>query len=142
MSDRLSNAEKSLPIMLLRAREAVMQRFRPMLKTYRLSEQQWRVLRVLKEHGACAPTELAKQSVILMPSLTRILVNLENRDLIERTRHAEDGRRQVAALTIKGRALIAEITPQSAAIYSAIEAEFGAQDVHELMQTLRRLATL
>ena len=51
MSDRLTLADRSLPIMLLRAREAVMKRFRPMLKAHGLSEQQWRVLRVLNETG-------------------------------------------------------------------------------------------
>ncbi|NOX72322.1 MAG: homoprotocatechuate degradation operon regulator HpaR [Alphaproteobacteria bacterium] len=142
MSERLSNAEKSLPIMLLRARETVMQRFRPMLKAHGLSEQQWRVLRVLNEQGPSAPTTLASRAVILMPSLTRILANLAGRGLIERARHAEDGRRQVASLTSLGRDLIAEITPQSAAIYATLEAEFGADEVHDLMQALRRLAAL
>jgi homoprotocatechuate degradation regulator HpaR len=142
MNDRLGNAEKSLPIMLLRARETVMQRFRPMLKAHGLSEQQWRVLRVLNEQGPCEPTAIAEQSVILLPSLTRILANLERRGLIKRARHANDGRRQVATLTNSGGNLIAEITPKSAAIYTALEAEFGASDVHDLMQALRRLAAL
>jgi homoprotocatechuate degradation regulator HpaR len=142
MNNRLENAEKSLPIMLLRARETVMQRFRPMLKTHGLSEQQWRVLRVLNEQGPSTPTELASSAVILLPSLTRILANLAGRGLIARARHADDGRRQVATLTNSGGDLIAEITPKSAAIYAALEAEFGASEVHDLMQALRRLAAL
>lgn len=142
MSERLSSAEKSLPIMLLRAREAVMLRFRPMLKSYGLSEQQWRVLRVLNEQGPTEPTLLAEQSVILTPSLTRILANLEGRDLINRTRHKDDGRKQVAVLSPKGRDLIAQITPQSTAIYAELESDFGKSNTHDLMQALRRLAAL
>ncbi|MGH7006661.1 MAG: hypothetical protein ACREIP_22160, partial [Alphaproteobacteria bacterium] len=33
---------RSLPMQLLRAREAVMQRFRPMLHQHGVTEQQWR----------------------------------------------------------------------------------------------------
>ena len=139
MTERLSIAEKSLPIMLLRAREAVMRRFRPMLKAHGLSEQQWRVLRVLNELGPTEPTTLAEESVILMPSLTRILGHLEAGGLISRTRHEEDGRRQIAELTGDGRSLIDRIAPESAAIYATIEAELGPGEIHAMMERLRRL---
>ena len=142
MSERLTSAEKSLPIMLLRAREAVMQRFRPMLKAHGISEQQWRVLRVLNEQGPTEPTKLAEQSVILTPCLTRILDNLESRELVSRSRHPDDGRRQVAVLTDKGHAMIAEITPESAAIYQALEQSFGHEETHVLMRALRALAAI
>lgn len=139
MSTKLGTVEKSLPIMLLRAREAVMARFRPMLKAHGLSEQQWRVLRVLNEGGPSEPTRLAAESVILMPSLTRILAHLDSEGLITRNRHEDDGRRQIAELTAKGSALIARIAPESAAIYAAIEAEFGSDDIDALMAALHRL---
>lgn len=142
MSQDLSISEKSLPIMLLRAREAVMQRFRPMLKAHALSEQQWRVLRVLDELGPSEPTELAKQAVILTPSLTRILANLEDRNLINRTRHEKDGRRYIARISPTGRTLIAKITPESIAIYAQLEADFGAADFESLLKTLRNLSSL
>ena len=43
---------KSLPMSLLRAREAVMKKFIPTLKKYELSPQQWRVIRFLEQEGA------------------------------------------------------------------------------------------
>ena len=43
---------RSLAINLLKTREVVMDRFRPMLASVNLTEQQWRVLRGLSEHGA------------------------------------------------------------------------------------------
>ena len=142
MSERLSSAEKSLPIMLLRAREAVMRRFRPMLKAHGLSEQQWRVLRVLNEQGPTEPTTLAEAAVILTPSLTRILGHLEWRKLVSRSRHDKDGRKQVAELSPEGRALIAKITPESSVIYAELEARFGSTETKNLMQALRRLAEI
>lgn len=142
MSDRLTLADRSLPIMLLRAREAVMKRFRPMLKAHGLSEQQWRVLRVLNETGPSEPTHLAEACVILLPSLTRILAHLEAASLVRRQKHAHDGRRQIAEITDKGRALIAEIAPKSLSIYAEIEDEFGAAHTKALMTALRKLAEM
>ncbi len=40
---------RSLPIALLRARESLMARFRPMLAAHGFTEQQWRVLRIVGE---------------------------------------------------------------------------------------------
>jgi hypothetical protein len=67
---------RSLPIALLRAREKVMGPIRAMLADVGVTEQQWRVLRVLAERGTLDPTEIADRSCLLMPSLTRILQTL------------------------------------------------------------------
>ena len=40
---------RNLPLLLLKAREALMQNRRPALRAHGLSDQQWRVLRVLAE---------------------------------------------------------------------------------------------
>jgi len=47
-----SFVHRNLPRLLLEAREAVMQHTRPSLREHGLSDQQWRVLRVLGEHAA------------------------------------------------------------------------------------------
>ncbi|MET0444367.1 MAG: homoprotocatechuate degradation operon regulator HpaR, partial [Pseudorhodoplanes sp.] len=41
--------ERSLPMQLMLAREAVMQRFRPHLTARGLTDQQWRIVRALNE---------------------------------------------------------------------------------------------
>ena len=69
--DTAAFAHRNLPRLLLQAREAVMAHTRPALRAHALSDQQWRVLRVLDESGPTAPTQLAAECVILMPSLTR-----------------------------------------------------------------------
>ena len=51
MSRAAPFAHRNLPLLLLRAREAVMQHRRPSLRAQGLSDQQWRVLRVLREHA-------------------------------------------------------------------------------------------
>src|SRR5471032_1457045 len=75
---------RSLPMSLLRAREAVMRQFRPSLRRHGLTEQQWRILRALVALDTIEVTELARVAFLLGPSLSRILRDLEARRLIER----------------------------------------------------------
>ena len=73
---------RSLTIALLRARETVMSHFRPILAAHDVTEQQWRVLRVLAESGTLDVTELADKASLLAPSLTWIIKTLDERGLI------------------------------------------------------------
>src|SRR5690606_10587315 len=101
---------RSLPMVLLRAREAVMRHFRQSLRHYDLTEQQWRVLRALTSHqGPIEVTHLATATHILAPSLSRILRDLLARELIERSPSDRDGRASLVALSKKGSELITTI---------------------------------
>lgn len=133
------DTSRSLPIALLRARETVMSRFRPLLASHDVTEQQWRVLRVLGEAGGLDATELAARSCILAPSLTRILRALEERGLIARDRDAADGRRIVIEIADAGRRLIAEVMPESRAIYAEMESRFGRDRIEALLDMLQEL---
>ena len=86
---------RSLPMSLLRAREAVMRQFRPSLRDHGLTEQQWRILRALAAVDAIEVTELARVAFLLGPSLSRMLRDLEARRLIERRTAKADLRRGV-----------------------------------------------
>src|SRR3954467_12736522 len=86
---------RSLPMSLLRAREAVMRQFRPSLRDHGLTEQQWRILRALASVETIEVTELARVAFLLGPSLSRILRDLETRQLIERRTAEADLRRGV-----------------------------------------------
>lgn len=61
-------ATKALPIALLRAREALMSRFRPMLAEHDFTSQQWRVIRLLNEHSTLDAAQLAEKAFILPPA--------------------------------------------------------------------------
>src|SRR5260370_20470549 len=74
---QIMDDRQSLPIALLRAREAVMSYFRPHHRKGGITEQQWRVIRVLSLDGETDATSLARRSYLLAPSLSRILKDLE-----------------------------------------------------------------
>lgn len=73
----------SLNLSLIQAREALMIQFRPILNQSNLSDQQWRVIRLLAENGTLDFQDLVKQTCILAPSLTGILSRLEKSNLLK-----------------------------------------------------------
>jgi homoprotocatechuate degradation regulator HpaR len=130
---------RSLPMSLLRAREAVMRQFRPSLRNHGLTEQQWRILRALAAVDAIEVTELARVAFLLGPSLSRILRDLEARQLIERRTAKADLRRAFVSISAKGLKLIEAVAPTSEAIYSAITKRYGARKLAELQEMLGAL---
>ena len=130
---------RSLPMSLLRAREAVMRQFRPSLRNHGLTEQQWRILRALAAVETIEVTELARVAFLLGPSLSRILRDLEARHLIERRIAKTDLRRAVVSISAKGLKLIEAVAPSSEAIYAAITKRYGARKLAELQDMLGAL---
>jgi homoprotocatechuate degradation regulator HpaR len=130
---------RSLPMSLLRAREAVMRQFRPSLRRHDLTEQQWRILRALAAIDAIEVTELARTAFLLAPSLSRILRDLEARDLIERKTAKTDLRRGVVSISDKGLRLMEVVAPSSEAIYADITRRYGAKKLAELQDMLSAL---
>lgn len=126
---------------LLRAREAVMARFRPLLRDHNLSEQQWRVIRALEGEDDLDITTLSERTLLLMPSLTRILSAMEEAELLRRVTDDADARRRRVRLSRKGRAVFAAVSPKSEAIYAEIETALGG-DGSELVAALDRLSAL
>ena len=130
---------RSLPMSLLRAREAVMRQFRPSLRHHGLTEQQWRILRALTAVEAIEVTELAHVAFLLGPSLSRILRDLEARHLIERRIAKADLRRAVVSISAKGLKLIEAVAPSSEAIYAEMTKRYGARKLAELQDMLHSL---
>lgn len=130
---------RSLPMSLLRAREAVMRQFRPSLRNHGLTEQQWRILRALTAVEAIEVTDLAHMAFLLGPSLSRILRDLETRQLVERKTDEVDQRRAVVSISAKGLRLIEAVAPTSEAIYAEISRRFGARRLSELQEMLGAL---
>lgn len=136
------DTRKSLPIALLRAREAVMAGFRPVLARHGITEQQWRVLRVLSEMGKpLDASNLASHASILPPSLTRILKVLSERAMVSIIRDRGDGRRILVEISKGGEDLIREVAPESREIYADLERRYGEEKVSLLLEMLDELNT-
>jgi homoprotocatechuate degradation regulator HpaR len=136
---RLRAFDRSLPMSLLKAREAVVKKFMPSLKAEGLTTQQWRVIRALEQHGEMELTELAEVCFILKPSMTRIVQNLEGREIISRHESEQDRRCSSVKLTDSGHNLFEKIAPASIERYEFITDKFGYGKLELLYQLLDEL---
>lgn len=139
MTKMMPSTDRSLPIALLRARERVMGPIRALLSGADMTEQQWRVLRVVEESGPIDPTQIAEQACLLLPSLTRILQKLEEKQLISRTRDQEDRRRQVVEITEAGAQVIADNIDASLELIDRTRQRMGAERYEALLDLLNEL---
>ena len=134
--------EHSLPILLLRAREVCMARFRPILGEHGLTEQQWRVIRALAEDNGLESAALAERTLILKPSMTGIIDRLERDDLVIRKKDREDGRKTCLWLTRKAKRLYERIMPLVQAEYSEMQDAFSEKSWDDLYDSLFHLIKL
>jgi homoprotocatechuate degradation regulator HpaR len=133
---------RNLPRLLLQAREAVMAHTRPSLRERGLSDQQWRVLRVLGEHGSIETGRVAREAYILGPSLTGVLGRMERDGLIRRQRDLGDQRRTVVQATSKGLKLIEKLSLTIEAHYASMEKKLGKRKLLALYGLLDELIEL
>lgn len=137
----LREFEQSLPMALMRARESVMRTFRPLLGEHDLTEQQWRVLRALSDaDGPLSVGQLADRTFLLGPSLSRMLVSLEERHLIERAA-AADARRAEISISASGDRLVTEAAPAIEDAYGLIDSRLDPGDLDDLYRLLGKLVT-
>lgn len=139
MTSQHPKTSRSLPIALLRARERVMGPIRDMLSGAGITEQQWRVLRVLEEDGPMEPTRIAELACLLLPSLTRILQKLDEKGLIARRQDSDDKRKQVVQISEAGAELIAAHLPASLAVLEQTKAQIGAERYEALLDLLNEV---
>ena len=137
--ESLRNFSRSLPMVLLRARETVMERFRPNLRAHNLTDQQWRILRALFDQGKKDLGELSNMCCILKPSITRIIRSMEERSLLKRSVDNYDQRRTIVSITTIGRDLISVVGPNSEAIYQDIASALGSNELEDLYSKLDTL---
>lgn len=137
-----TDVHHSLPMALLRARESVMRRYRPMLEAHDLNEQQWRVLRVLAEEDQLDASEVAARANILAPSLTRMIRSMVDKALIARGRDDGDARRVMLKITPAGLEVMRTASPESRRIYREIEAKYGPARMAQLVDLLNELSVL
>lgn len=132
---------RSLPIALLRAREAVMAYFRPHHRKGGITEQQWRVIRALYLEGEMDATRLAERSYLLAPSLSRILKDLEASEHVRRRTAEDDSRQSLVSLSPKAAAMVTRIAPFLDGIHRDIARRFGAERFNKLLALLGELET-
>ena len=146
MNIKTSFAHRNLPRLLLEAREAVMTHTRPSLREHGLSDQQWRVLRVLGEHAdesaGIETGRVAQEAYLLGPSLTGVLSRMERNGLIERHRCPQDARRTVVRATQAGLDKVQALSQTIEAHYAWMEQQLGKPRLQAMYDLLDKVIAL
>ncbi|WP_158938008.1 homoprotocatechuate degradation operon regulator HpaR [Burkholderia sp. S171] len=123
-------------MLLLRAREKMMERFRPLLTANGLTEQQWRVIRALTENGPMEPRQISDICTISSPSMAGVLARMEAMELITKERFADDQRRVLVSLTKKSVRLVRVISKDLEARYRELERTVGPEVVERVYRAI------
>jgi homoprotocatechuate degradation regulator HpaR len=146
MTSKPSFVHRNLPRLLLEAREAVMLHTRPSLREHGLSDQQWRVLRVLGEHAdepaGIETGRVAREAYLLGPSLTGVLTRMARDGLIERQRCPQDARRTVVRATRAGLDKVQALSQTIEAHYIWMERQLGKARLTALYELLDKVIAL
>jgi homoprotocatechuate degradation regulator HpaR len=127
-----ASGHRNLPMLLLSAREKTMARFRPLIAAHGLTEQQWRVIRVLNESGPLEPREISVLCMISSPSMAGVLGRMEALGFVTKERFADDRRRVLVTLTATSINLVRGLTKKLEVAYRDIERAIGVDVVAQL----------
>ncbi|AMO77734.1 MULTISPECIES: homoprotocatechuate degradation operon regulator HpaR [Pseudomonas] len=135
----MSTPRPSLTLTLLQAREAAMAFFRPSLNQHDLTEQQWRIVRILRQQGEMEIYQLAQQACILKPSMTGVLARMERDGLVRRWKSEHDQRRVLVCLSEKGQQCFVAMSGDMENNYRRILEQFGEDKLQQLLGLLDEL---
>ncbi len=133
---------RSLPMMLYRTLDVVMPRFRRIFNEFGLTEQQWRILRVLWQHEQITFRELAELTLIPAPSLVGVVDRLTNAGLAKRRRSDTDRRIVFVHATHKGQALESQVRPRVDKAYAELRRSVDATTWNTLIASLEQISSI
>tara|TARA_B100001559_G_scaffold310386_1_gene305675 strand:+ start:928 stop:1377 length:450 start_codon:yes stop_codon:yes gene_type:complete len=136
---KLRNIDYSLPMQLLQATKSATALFRTMLHSHELTDQQWRIIRVLANQKNIETFELSKKSMIPPPSLTRMLHNFEELGFVTRKSDPKDQRKTLVNLSSAGWKKFEQVAPEAEKVYFTIEKKVGKRELYEVLEKLQKL---
>jgi homoprotocatechuate degradation regulator HpaR len=128
--------DRTLPMMLYRALEAVLPAFRAIFAQFNLTETQWRVLRALWEQDGRMFNDLARVTLIPSPSLVGVVDRLTRDGFVTREPSDQDRRQVHIWLSPQGSALRECIEPLVREVYSELDTRLTSQQWRNLYEAL------
>lgn len=130
---------RNLPHLLLQSRETLMRRFRPNLTEHGVTEQQWRILRVLMDEDGLEPRQLSERCLISSPSIAGVLMRMEEAGFIKRKRMDHDHRRVTVTITPATKKLAKNMEPIIERQYAELEKLVGVKQLQQVYDALDTL---
>jgi homoprotocatechuate degradation regulator HpaR len=129
----------SLPMLLNRSLDAIMPPYRDLFQEFGVTEQQWRVLRVLWEQKHLTSAQISNLTLLPSPSLVGILDRLEKKDLVKRLRSTSDRREINIKITNLGRELQSKVMPKVKLIQDQTKENLSPTEWKQINNILKKL---
>ncbi len=135
----MNEFDTSLSMLLHKTLDSVMPEFRALFARFDLTDQQWRVLRVLWESKKITSADLSARTLLPSPSLVGIIDRLEKKELVNRVRSVKDRRIVYVVASQKGRELETQVSPHVAAINERLERTVAPEEWLQLKELLLKV---
>lgn len=109
------------------------------LARYDLTHQQFSILRLLAEHNCATAADLAREHCADTGAMTRMIDRLEAKDIVRRTRSAEDRRVVNIELTEVGQVLIDRLPILAINVLNRYLKGFSVEELEQMKSFLRRI---
>ena len=111
------------------------------LRPHGITQTQYNVLRILQgagKDGLCGK-EIAERLVSKVPDVSRLLDRMVEMDLVNRERDTEDRRHVTARISVKGKRVLAQATPDLEVVEQRLFRGIPAPSVATLVTALARI---
>lgn len=133
------SAEESIGYLLRQTMSTLNRAAEAEMRPHGLTAVQWAPLMIISRGGSPTAASLARDLNTDTGAMTRMLDRLEAKDLLTRTRSAQDRRVVMLTLTEQGRELTTRIPHHLASVYNQHLAGFTQDEFHLLKVFLRRI---
>ena len=132
--------EESVTYLIFRINNTLTNNFRNDLGPIKISNQEWSVLSSLKSRGGRSTiSELAICTTIKQPVISRIITEMQENGLVQKSQNKKDLRITEVKLGSKGNKLFESILPISTRHKDIALAGIDEADLGQLRETLKRI---
>ncbi len=132
-------AQSSVGYLIKRSHSLMLDVLEPVLEAHGFTFVQYQIMAWLRDGIAVNPKDLCTQFRHNSGALTRVIDQLAERGLLERSRRDRDRRKVELELTPAGREVIERLIPLVVDKLNLALADFSSEEVQELMRLLLKL---
>ncbi|MFI2368236.1 MarR family winged helix-turn-helix transcriptional regulator [Streptomyces sp. NPDC018833] len=134
--------ENDLCTRIRRSEQALMAHHEAVLRAYGLTMTQYTVLLILSRQGGMSGAQLARSCGVTQQSMSSVLTNMENKELIRRETSPVHAKVQIAALTDQGQTLLGRAYQEVIILERALTSAFTPSEHAALCELLGRATTV
>jgi DNA-binding MarR family transcriptional regulator len=126
---------------LMRVTNAYSMKMEKPLKKTNINSTAWRIMLILREHGALSVSEIATHAVAKMPTITKATYKLQGDGLVEIKTSETDGRVSIVVLTEKGTEAVSGVITNTKKVFEHLYDGFTVTEIEAFNSTLQKLFT-